>query len=78
MNIDEGHKCLCVSSMKLVCLNLWLGEVCTDYDANDDANTDANDAGLTKHDCHKCAKKHDCRDWQMSHVLLNFSKSGAQ
>ena len=46
MCIYEGHMCICVSNMKFVYLNLWLGEVCTD-DANDDDTTndgdDAND-----------------------------------
>ena len=44
--------CICVPNLKFVCLNLWLGELCTD-DANDDANTNANDdnARRTKHDC---------------------------
>ena len=34
---------ICVPNMKFVCLTLWLGEVY--IDANDDANTDAEDAG---------------------------------
>ena len=41
--------------MKLKCLNLWLGEMCTDDDANtNDANdNDPNDddARRTKYDC---------------------------
>ena len=43
-----------VQNMKFLCLNLWLGEVCTDKDANDDNNDDANnddDTRRTKHDC---------------------------
>ena len=53
MCIYNGHMCICVPNMGCVCLNLWLGEVCTD--ANADANTDdANDdARRTKHDCIK-------------------------
>ena len=41
---------ICAPNMKCLCLNLWLGEVCTD-DTNDDANTDTNDddARWTKH-----------------------------
>ena len=30
--------CICIPNMTLVCLTLWLGEVCTDDD--DDANDD--------------------------------------
>ena len=41
MCIDEGHGCICVPNMKLLCLILWLGEVCTDDDASADANDDA-------------------------------------
>ena len=43
MCIYEGHRCIYVSKVKFLCLNLWLGEVCTD-DANAnnvDANNDA-------------------------------------
>ena len=29
--------------MQFLCLNLWLGELCTDDDANDDTNDDGND-----------------------------------
>ena len=43
MFIDKGHGCTCVPNMKLLCLILWLWEVCTD-DNNDD------DARRTKHD----------------------------
>ena len=43
MRICEGHRCICVPNMKLLCLALCQGEVCTD--ANADTNTDANDAG---------------------------------
>ena len=39
--IPEGYRCLCIPNMKLLCLILLLGEVCTD-----DANTNA-DAGRT-------------------------------
>ena len=41
-----------VSNMKVLHLNLWLGDVCTDDDANgDNTNDDANEARRTKHDC---------------------------
>ena len=36
MCIYEGHRCVSVSNMKFLCLKLWLGEVCTDANANDD------------------------------------------
>ena len=32
--------CISVPNMKFLCLNLWLGEVCTDDANNDDANDD--------------------------------------
>ena len=41
---NEAHSCMNFPNVKFVCLNLWLGEVCT-HDAND------NDARQTKHDC---------------------------
>ena len=34
---------ICAPNMKFVCLNLWLGEVCTDGHADADANADTND-----------------------------------
>ena len=43
MCIYGGHRYICISNMKFVCLILWLGEVCTD------ANTD-DDTRQTKHD----------------------------
>ena len=42
MYIYQQHNCIRVPNMKFICLTLWLGEVCTDANA-DDANTD-NDA----------------------------------
>ena len=33
-----GHMCICVSSMKFLCLAMCQGEVCTDDDADADAN----------------------------------------
>ena len=43
-NYIWGHMCICVPSMKFLCLNPWLGEVYTD-------NTNDDDAQRTKHDC---------------------------
>ena len=40
MCIYDGHICICRPNMKLLCLTLCQGEVCTD---DSDANTDAND-----------------------------------
>ena len=40
----EGDRCICTQNMKLVCLTLWPGEVCTD-DTDADANTDDDNAG---------------------------------
>ena len=40
MCIYEGHICICVSNMKFVCLNVWLGEVCTDNANNANINDD--------------------------------------
>ena len=55
MCIYEGHRCTCVPKKKSVCLTLWLGEVCTDANTNnDDAKTDhADNTRWTKHDCMK-------------------------
>ena len=39
----SGYRYISVPGMKFLCLNLWLGEVCTDDDANGDANEDTND-----------------------------------
>ena len=50
MCIYGEHSCISVPNMKFICLTLWLGEVCTDANAND-ANTNDNDAQWTKHDC---------------------------
>ena len=41
MCINEVHRCISIPNMTFLCLNLWLREVCTDADANDDDN--AND-----------------------------------
>ena len=48
----SAHQCIHIPNMKFVCLTLWLGEVCTDNDANTDVDTDAidDDAGWTKYD----------------------------
>ena len=38
MCIYEGHRCTCMPNMKILCLVLLLGKVCTDdANANDDA-----------------------------------------
>ena len=47
MCIYLGHKCMFVPNIKFLCLNLWLGELCTDANDTNDAN--ANDR-WTKHD----------------------------
>ena len=40
----EGHMCVSVPNMKCLCLYPWLGEVCRDYNTND------NDAQWTEDD----------------------------
>ena len=40
----QGPRCISVPNVEFPCSNLCLGEVCTDADANDDAQR-------TKHDC---------------------------
>ena len=40
MCIYQRHRCISVPNMKILCLNLWLVEVCTDYANDDDANDD--------------------------------------
>ena len=54
----DGHRSFRVTNIKFLCLNLWLGEMCTDdsvtndTDANDDNNYANNeDARQAKHDC---------------------------
>ena len=37
------HICISISNMKFLSLILWLGELCTDTDDADNADTDAND-----------------------------------
>ena len=32
-----GHMYTCTPNMKVLCLNLWLGEVCTDEDKDNNA-----------------------------------------
>ena len=44
MCINGGHLCICIPNMKFLGVTLCQGEVCTDDDANDDAQ-------LYKHDC---------------------------
>ena len=39
MYICGEHMCMCIPNMKFLCLNLWLGEVCTDDANNDDAQS---------------------------------------
>ena len=46
MCLYEEHRCICVPNMKFLCLILWLGEVCTDTNADD-----ANCGQRKKHDC---------------------------
>ena len=38
MCIHLGHMCICVQDMKILWSNLWLGELSTDDDANDNDN----------------------------------------
>ena len=58
MCIYRGHRCIWVPNMKLLCLILWLGEVCTD----DDTNADNDDARWTKHDWLLWLIKHGFQD----------------
>ena len=42
-----GHVCMSVPKMKFLCLNLWIGEVCTDANDTNNANDDIQ---WTKHE----------------------------
>ena len=44
-----GHMCICIPNMQFLCLNLWLGKMCTD-NANHTNNVN-DDTQWTKHDC---------------------------
>ena len=44
-----GQMGIFIPNMNFLCLTLWLGGVCTDNNANDDANDDH--AQCSKHDC---------------------------
>ena len=45
-----GHVGISIPRMKLLCLNMWLGKVCTD-DANDTNDDNGDDARWVKQNC---------------------------
>ena len=47
MCIYGGHRFICVPNMKFVCQILWLGEVCTDTNTDDnDTNTNNDEQSM--------------------------------
>ena len=72
MCMYEGQKCICVPNMKLLCLILWQGEVCTDanIETNDDTQSMIVQGSLTdKPNEPKILQRLDMRDLEILETI---------